>query len=339
MNKILPICGMAVSGILALSACISINDPDRIAARTIGNEYQNGTKQILSVNTLTEQTAEAREWSDMLTQNARLHEFRVLHTGSVRVPREGVLHLEDPAAQDLPEDDLFVDVFAFWFCHSSAGCFLIDSGLDESYRTGQGGNVRGLMAKNYIMDTRQEPGQDIVAQLDRLVDERHPLKGVFFTHLHGDHTSGVPAITSRPEYRDLRWFAGRDENYVNYFLLYYGDHLANVRTLEEIDWTAAPIMSPLGNCVDIFGDGTFWAIATPGHSSGHLSYLLMTDDGPVLLTGDASHTGIGFERGIEPGWVWNRDLARSSLRQLRAFKRKFPNVSVIYGHERAASDG
>ena len=60
----------------------------------------------------------------------------------------------------------------------------------------------------------------------------------------------------------------------------------------------------------------------------------MTTDGPVLLTGDASHTRWGFENGVEPGWHANRPQMQASLRQLIAFARAYPRVRVIYGHER-----
>jgi glyoxylase-like metal-dependent hydrolase (beta-lactamase superfamily II) len=47
-------------------------------------------------------------------------------------------------------------------------------------------------------------------------------------------------------------------------------------------------MAPLGPSVDIFGDGSFWAISVPGHTDDDIAYLI---NGPtaILLTGDASH--------------------------------------------------
>jgi len=56
----------------------------------------------------------------------------------------------------------------------------------------------------------------------------------------------------------------------------------------------------LESVIDIFGDGSFLAIPTSGHSASHLSYILMTNEGAILLTGDASHTKYGFQNNIEP---------------------------------------
>jgi glyoxylase-like metal-dependent hydrolase (beta-lactamase superfamily II) len=44
---------------------------------------------------------------------------------------------------------------------------------------------------------RQEPREDLSAQLARL--GVHP-KAVFFTHLHPDHTGGVPTLGPQPEF-------------------------------------------------------------------------------------------------------------------------------------------
>jgi hypothetical protein len=47
-------------------------------------------------------------------------------------------------------------------------------------------------------------------------------------------------------------------------------------------------ISPLESLIDIFWDGTLIGINTPWHSSRHKSYLLITDKGHILLTGDTS---------------------------------------------------
>jgi glyoxylase-like metal-dependent hydrolase (beta-lactamase superfamily II) len=86
--------------------------------------------------------------------------------------------------------------------------------------------------------------------------------------------------------------------------------------------------------MDIFNDGSLMAIHTPGHSAGHTSYLLSTTDGTILLTGDASHTKYGFLNNIEPGWADDEQVATESLNQLRIFAANFPDVSIIYGHQK-----
>lgn len=270
-------------------------------------------------------------WRAVLSGPSPIQEFEVFHTGEVEVPVEGMLNLE---AMDSPpkEETMFVSVFSFWFCHRQHGCYLIDSGLDDSFGEGKEGNVRGLLASQYIISSRQKPGQDILSHLDSHRKQR--LKGVFFTHLHGDHTSGVPALSADPALKDLEYYVAKGEEYINLWMLYQGDHLDRVSELRELDLARGVEMPILGRCMDVFGDGSLWAIPTPGHSSAHLSYLIRTPGGPVLLTGDASHTRLGFEKGVEPGWTDDRSTAQKSLARLREFSARFPEVRLIYGHER-----
>lgn len=286
-------------------ACISVNDPERSPFAA------PHSAQTLSALSLDRPAPEP------------LQEFRVLFTGSVRVPRSGMLDLDDPLMGNEADAEMYVDVFAFRFCRRQGPCYLIDTGLDASYQ--HDGNLRGMLAANYVRGSRQKPGQDIGSQLARF---SRTIEGVLFTHLHGDHTAGAPAL---PE--GLRYFAGESEQYINYYLLYYGGHLDGVTRMESIDARPRNGQSRLDSAVDIFGNGSLWAISTPGHSNGHLSYLLRTEQADFLLTGDASHTRLGFERGVPPGWLTSREAARQSIQELRAFADRWPRLTVIFGHE------
>ena len=85
--------------------------------------------------------------------------------------------------------------------------------------------------------------------------------------------------------------------------------------------------------IERLGDGDLWAISTPGHTTGHVSYLVNTKGGWVLLTGDASHTRWGFENNVVPGWSEDEALAKKSLTALRKFSLENKEVRVVFGHE------
>lgn len=252
--------------------CISVGNPDR--------ETFHPPEQKQSQN-----------WQTILQKNQSITDFTIFHTGSVEVPLSGMINLDDPKLKGEKDKRIFVDVYSFWFCHKLQGCFLIDSGLDSSFQ--KGGNLKGLISSYYISDTKQSPGQDITSHLNR---KGKLLKAVYFTHLHGDHTAGVPGLPKGTDF-----YAGAKEEYINYWPIYYGGHLDTLKQLKEIDSSQGMEMPILGRVIDVFGDGSFFAIPTPGHSNSHLSYLVVSDRGTYLFTGDASHTYRGFLLG------WNRD--------------------------------
>jgi N-acyl homoserine lactone hydrolase len=102
---------------------------------------------------------------------------------------------------------------------------------------------------------RQEPGADLSAQL--ALRNVHP-KAVFFTHLHPDHTGGVPALEPQTEF-----VFGKTELS---FLARAGvaNHFSGKSKFSTIDFSQAPLMAPLGPSVDLFGDGSFLGNFGPG---------------------------------------------------------------------------
>jgi N-acyl homoserine lactone hydrolase len=67
------------------------------------------------------------------------------------------------------------------------------------------------------------------------------------------------------------------------------------------------------------------AIATPGHTAGHMSLFIELRKGPpVILCGDAADLGENLTGEIAPGYCWQDDeaLALASIRKLKALARK-----------------
>jgi glyoxylase-like metal-dependent hydrolase (beta-lactamase superfamily II) len=86
--------------------------------------------------------------------------------------------------------------------------------------------------------------------------------------------------------------------------------------------------------VDVFGDGSVFALSVPGHTRGSVAFLVRTTHGPVLLTGDTSHTRWGWEHDVEPGSASaDRSRNRISLLELEALVARHPQVQVRLGHQ------
>jgi glyoxylase-like metal-dependent hydrolase (beta-lactamase superfamily II) len=251
--------------------------------------------------------------------------------------RTGVVHMDaclnlDPASpkqSDCDHTPRDLAVLVHWVHHPRFGDFLIDTGFDDSFaKHPPYGSYTGAMRFfNWVngVTNRQNPGEDLSAQLARM--NVHP-KAVFFTHLHPDHTGGVPALGPETEFV----FGSAEASFLARAAV--ANHFSGKSKFAGIDFPAAPVMPPLGPSVDLLGDGSFWAISAPGHTDDDIAYLI-NGATPVLLTGDASHFGWAFQNGIAPRG-WNKaGTARGyvSLERLRAFARAYPSVKLIYGHE------
>ena len=267
-------------------------------------------------------------WNDVLA-HPRDISVTTLQTGVVHM--DACLNLDpaSPRQADCDHAPRDLAVLVHWVHHSGFGDFLIDTGFDDTFakHPPYGNYTEAMRLFNWAngVTNRQEPGMDLAAQLNRLNVHQ---KAVFFTHLHPDHTGGVSALDPQTEF-----VIGKAEASFLARAAVANDFSGKSKFL-GIDFSAAPTMAPLGSSVDLFGDGSFWAISVPGHTDDDIAYLI-NGATPVLLTGDASHFAWAFLNGVAPrGWN-SAGTARGykSLEQLRAFGRAYPRVKLIYGHE------
>ena len=110
--------------------------------------------------------------------------------------------------------------------------------------------------------------------------------------------------------------------------------IGKFNNLNKFDFSKAKIMEPLGPALDIFGDGSFWAVSTPGHTEGHVSYLVNGKEDLFLIVGDACIITYGLDSGIGPGtYSSNIELAQATLNKIIEFHKNYPQVKLAFGHE------
>lgn len=102
-----------------------------------------------------------------------------------------------------------------------------------------------------------DPG-DFLPVLEHLRHRRLALEGILVTHLHHDHTGGIPAL--KRVYRQMPVYGGSD-------------------IPEATHRISSGMQIP-------FGSGTITVWATPGHTAHHVSYLLENSDGLHVFCGD-----------------------------------------------------
>ena len=262
----------------------------------------------------------ARSWAGVFVQPTQVT-VETLVTGHATGDRRMVLDPADPNIDRLSNPFEPSAVLAYLVHHPRQGYVLVDAGLLRTFTDG-GGNysapLHELLSKMGV-ETRQSPGEDVASQLRaRGVVPRR----IFLTHLHEDHTSGLADLDCAIP---VEFGAGEGPP---------GDHFT-CHPVHEIDFRDAEPMAPFDRVLDLFGDGSFWAIATPGHTPGHISYLVHARGGPVLITGDAAayHAQLAHRIRPAPG-VFDPDAAARSLDRLAAITEQFPRLRVAVGHER-----
>jgi len=267
-------------------------------------------------------------WSDVL-RHPRDISLVTLQTGEIHM--DACLNL-DPASPKLAECDHAprdLAVLVHWVHHPRFGDFLIDTGFDDSFakHPPYGNYTEAMKLLNRVngVTNHQLPGEDLSSQLVRL--NVHP-RAVFFTHFHPDHTGGVPALDAQTEFI----FGKLEPSFLARAAV--ANQFLGKSKFSSLDFSTAPTMAPLGASIDLFGDGSLWAISVPGHTDDDIAYLI-NGPRPVLLTGDASHFQWAFKAGVAPrGWS-KAGIGRAyqSLAMLREFARAYPSVSLVYGHE------
>lgn len=248
------------------------------------------------------------------------------------IDRSGLINLDHAHARaaGLEDGEEPIQIYFHVLRHPRHGTFIVDTGVETAQRTAPNeALLRGLLGRLMRLDRMK-----VHHGLGEWLRTRGlRLDGVFLTHLHLDHVSGlrdVPAGTPI--------FAGPAEteprSLQNLFVSgVMAEALAGHGPLQE--WRYAPDPSGrFAGVVDVFEDGSCFAIHAPGHTPGSTAYLVMSTRGPVLLAGDASHTDWGWTHGVEPGtFSSDRETSVQSLAQLRRLVEERPEIEVRLGHQ------
>lgn len=265
---------------------------------------------------------------DQILARPRPIRLESLNTGIVALDKTVLLNHSHPEFAHYQEDGSDLLVYAHLLRHPEHGEFLVDSGLDASFQNDTTGNVTGpgrLWMRVAGIEFIQRPGQDVASQL--AARGARP-DAIYFTHLHLDHTTGLPGLPA-----DTRLITGPGEGDDAFYM--DSGHLDRFNVLHELDFSRAVELDPLGAAVDVFGDGSFWAIRTPGHTDGHLSFLVNSDRGAVLLTGDVLHFRWAYEHGVAGtgGTSARNAVSQTSADRILQFAQRYPKVTIFFGHQ------
>lgn len=216
-------------------------------------------------------------------------------------------------------------VYFYRVRHPAHGLILIDAGLPADTVNHLGPVVRHVFDIEHTFAQRTTTAAALAGETPR---------AVFLTHLHWDHVLGA---------RDLPvgtpLFIGPGDGAQRHFLLRFiapitRRALAGHAPLNE--WRfAAPEPGELA-AIDIFGDGSIFALRAPGHTPGSTAYIVNAVDGVHFITGDAIHTREGW-RGERVEYIAIGDEERAqawdTLARMQALAARIPRAIIHPGHE------
>jgi glyoxylase-like metal-dependent hydrolase (beta-lactamase superfamily II) len=244
----------------------------------------------------------------------------------------GLLNLESPEATQagLKDRDEPIQIYAHLLLHPQRGNFIVDTGLSQKLLDDPGKEgVNWLIQK--VMHTEKIKLRKSTAEMQQSMGGK--LSGVFFTHLHLDHILGMPDIAN-----DVPLYIGATESsgtsFKNMFVRGATDQLLkDKQPLQEWHFQSDP-QDKFEGIVDVFEDGSVFAISVPGHSPGSTAFLIRTTNGPMLLTGDACITRWGWEHTVEPGdFTADHERNLKNLKSMKELVARHPQIEVRLGHQ------
>ncbi len=291
----------------------------------------------LSTHPVTPSTMGRTASSDDMLRESDGPKITVTRVDSARwkVDRGGLIHLDHPRAVEAKlENELEPIVISFWVLeHPERGTYIVDTGVAESFRSEETAPVSSLVASAMNFEHLH-----VDTDLASWLRDQGPIEGVFLTHLHLDHIMGMPDLPA-----DVPIFTGPGETAPTEFLFMFvqgtvDDLLGGKSPLREWRFADDP-GGRFAGVLDVFGDGSLYALHVPGHTPGSTAFFVRSTSGPQLLVGDASHTSWGWNHCVEPGtFNHDREGSASSLRRLKAFAAEVADLSVEPGHQHHNAD-
>jgi N-acyl homoserine lactone hydrolase len=205
----------------------------------------------------------------------------------------------------------------FYVMEHPDGVALFDCGVPNGMLDRSEDYLQRLNASGSDVTLGEDETVDV--QLERLDVDPERVRYVVLSHLHFDHAGGlhnVPNATLVVQRRE--WEAGFDQELSRRYFLpkRYFDLGHHVKLVDGEH--------------DLFGDGSVTLHPSYGHTPGHQSARVRSDQGDHILVGDACYNCGVAESRIFPDFADHRAMNRS-LDALLALRD--PDTVMVWGHD------
>jgi glyoxylase-like metal-dependent hydrolase (beta-lactamase superfamily II) len=221
---------------------------------------------------------------------------------------------------------------AFLVHHPGAGPMLVDTGFHASVAVDPKASL-GRLGALAFKGIEMAPEQAVAAQLRARGMDAGDVKVVLMTHLHIDHASAMSEFGEATFlFSTAEWAAATTQGPKHGYERRQFDHAFDYRTL-DFDSDDANSFSGFGRTFDVFGDGSVRVAFTPGHTLGHMSVILNTARGELLLAGDAIYLMRNLTENHLPYRMEDEHLYRRSMREIELYRREAPDAVIVPSHD------
>lgn len=231
-----------------------------------------------------------------------------------------------------------LDVPAFIVRHPAHGPIVFDTGCHPDMES----KPKEVMGRfNYfLVPFEQKPGQNLVAQMKRDGMDPEQVRWVVVSHLHLDHAGMIESFPNATIIVDKREWAywkdlpEKDRRKSDPDPALLEPRLSKLRL---VDLSSAPAFGPFDHGLDLLGDGSLVLLDLSGHTAGSLGAWLNLEEGPALLTGDASWILDNHEDLALPikGHIHDLKSYWRRLYQIRDAQEAARQLVVLPGHDLA----
>jgi len=156
--------------------------------------------------------------------------------------------------------------------------------------------------------------RSLEAQLKDLGFAPQDIDKVAFSHMHFDHTGSANLFTNSQMLIQQTEFTAAFEE---------AEKFEGVFVPELYSDMADARRRILNGDHDVFGDGSVQIISAPGHTPGHqVLQLMLSNSGPLILSGDLYHFRFSRENRRTPTFNFNAEQTLQSMDKIEALVKK-----------------
>lgn len=230
--------------------------------------------------------------------------------------------------------------------HPERGYFLFDTGYSERFNQVTQGFPECVY--RWITPIKLSKNDDIVHQLAHRRISPEQISGIFISHFHADHVAALIDFPRASYWALAASYAGlsdlgRVSALRRGFLprLLPSDFSQRYQTIES--WANAVTlpdkMQPFDVGWDVFGDGSAYVVALPGHARGQMGLWLngVEAGGDVFLVADACWSSRAYQELRAPSWLSfllhdNRAAYLHTLNQIHQLSQRNDDVVIMPSH-------